>query len=71
MLVLGVRLVVLTFMTGLRLQLSLTLKLLLFTSTPELLLEVLLGLLLMLLNGEACKNEDTEGDGGKVTGTKT
>lgn len=67
-LVLGVRLVVITLMTGLGLQLSLTLKLLLFTSTPELLLEVLLGLLLMLLNGEAFKNEGTEVD--RVIGTK-
>lgn len=54
MLVLGVRLVVLALLAGLGLQLSLALKLLLFTPTSELLLEVLLGLLLMLLNGEAC-----------------
>lgn len=51
-LVLGVRLVVVVLLTGLGLKLSLTMELLLLTATSELLLEVLLGLLLMLLNGE-------------------
>lgn len=44
---------VLALLAGLGLQLGLTLELLLFTSASELLLEVLLGLLLVLLNGEA------------------
>lgn len=51
-LVLGVCLVVVALLTGLGLQFSLTMELLLLTATSELLLEVLLGLLLMLLNGE-------------------
>lgn len=52
-LMLGVCLVVVALLTGLGLQLSLTMNLLLFTSASELLLEVLLGLLLMFLNREA------------------
>lgn len=47
MLVLGVCLVILALLSGLGLQLGLTLKLLLFTPASELLLEVLLGLLLL------------------------
>lgn len=49
---LGVCLVKVALLTGLGLQLGLAMKLLLFTPAPELLLEVLLGLLLMFLNGE-------------------
>lgn len=41
--------VVVALLPGLGLQLSLTMKLLLFTSASQLLLEVLLGLLLVLL----------------------
>lgn len=52
-LMLGVRLVVVALLTGLRLQLRLTMKLLLFTPASELLLEMLLGLLLMFLGEEA------------------
>ena len=50
-LVLGVRPVI-ALLTGLGLQLGLTLELLLFAPASELLLEVLLGLLLVLLNGD-------------------
>lgn len=53
MLMLGVCFVTVAFLTGLGLQLSLTVKLLLFTPPPELLLEVLLGLLLVFLHEEA------------------
>lgn len=49
MLVLGVCLMAVTLLTGFGLQLSMTLKLFFFTPAPELLLEVLLGLQLMLL----------------------
>lgn len=52
MLVLGVCLMAVTLLTGFGLQLSMTLKLLFFTPAPELLLEVLLGLQLMLLKKE-------------------
>lgn len=48
-LVLGIRLVVLALLASFGLQLSLTLKLLLFATAPQLLLEVLLCLPLMLL----------------------
>lgn len=52
MLVLGVCLMAVTLLTGFGLQLSMTLKLFFFTPAPELLLEVLLGLQLMLLKRE-------------------
>lgn len=52
MLVLGVCLMAVTLLTGFSLQLSMTLKLFFFTPAPELLLEVLLGLQLMLLKRE-------------------
>lgn len=52
MLVLGVCLMAVTLLTGFGLQLSMMLKLFFFTPAPELLLEVLLGLQLMLLKRE-------------------
>lgn len=67
---LGVGLVVVALLTGLGLQLSLTMKLLLFTTASQLLLEVLLCLLLMLLNDEACKNRHERGERERVTGRK-
>lgn len=52
-LVLGVRLVVVALLAGLGLQLCLTVELLLLTPASELLLEMLLSLLLVFLNGRA------------------
>lgn len=60
MLVLVVCLMAVALLTGLGLQLSMTLELFFFTPAPELLLEVLLGLQLVLLNREEFDNKDTE-----------